>query len=162
YALGVLLFLARNISDPAALPAAVVAGGVGSVLAPLAVTVDESDEAVAHVYSTAVLPQHVVPAVPPRALIAATATPATVRPLVLCLSQSFLFLFLRGSSFVPLFGVLLADWLVAGAHYDRARIFSGPAVRPEMILAWLVGFGLYQWLSPQGPAWWQRIMGHTD
>jgi hypothetical protein len=31
-----------------------------------------------------------------------------------------------------------------------------------MILAWLVGFGLYQWLSPQGPEWWQRIMGHTD
>ena len=162
YALGVLLFLARNISDPAKLPAAVVAGGVVSVLALLAVTVDESDEAFANVYSTAVSLQNVVPAVPQRLLIAASATLATVGALVLDLSDFSTFLFLLGSFFVPLFGVLLADWLVAGAHYDRERIFDGPAVRPEMILAWLVGFGLYQWLSPQGPAWWQRIMGHTD
>ena len=95
-------------------------------------------------------------------LIAASAALATVGALVLDLSQFSTFLFLLGSFFVPLFGVLLADWLVAGAHYDRERIFSGPAVRPEMILAWLVGFGLYQWLSPQGPAWWQRIVGHTN
>jgi putative hydroxymethylpyrimidine transporter CytX len=162
YSLGVLLFLARNISDPAKLPAAVVAGGVVSVLALLAVTVDESDEAFANVYSTAVSLQNVVPGVPQRILIAASATLATVGALLLDLSDFSTFLFLLGSFFVPLFGVLLADWLVAGGHYDRARIFSGPAVRPEMILAWLVGFGLYQWLSPQGPAWWQRIMGHTD
>jgi putative hydroxymethylpyrimidine transporter CytX len=162
YALGVLLFLARNISDPAKLPAAVVAGGVVSVLALLAVTVDESDEAFANVYSTAVSLQNVVPGVPQRVLIGASATLATVGALVLDLSQFSTFLFLLGSFFMPLFGVLLADWLVAGAHYDHERIFSGPAVRPEMILAWLVGFGLYQWLSPQGPAWWQRIMGHVD
>ena len=29
------------------------------------------------------------------------------------------FLFLLGSFFVPLFGVLLADWLLAGRHYAR-------------------------------------------
>src|SRR5205085_9270757 len=68
YSLGVLLLLARNISDPAALPASVVAGGVVSVLALLAVTVDESDEAFANVYSTAVSLQNVVPAVPQRVL----------------------------------------------------------------------------------------------
>ena len=162
YALGVLLLLARDISDPAKLPAAVVAGGVVSVLALLAVTVDESDEAFANVYSTAVSLQNVLTTVPQRVLIAASAALATVGALVLDLSDFATFLFLLGSFFVPLLGVLLADWLIAGAHYDRARIFSGPAVRPEMILAWLAGFGLYQWLSPQGPAWWQRVMGHTD
>ena len=47
-------------------------------------------------------------------------------------------------------------------HYTREKVFGGPAVRPEMILAWLVGFGLYQWLSPQGPGWWQRLVGHTN
>jgi hypothetical protein len=31
-----------------------------------------------------------------------------------------------------------------------------------MIGAWLVGFALYQWLSPQGPEWWTRIVGHFD
>jgi nucleobase:cation symporter-1, NCS1 family len=148
YALGVLLFLARDISDPAQLPAAVVAGGLVSVLALLAVTVDESDEAFANVYSTAVSLQN--------------AAVATGGALVLSLSNFADFLFLLGSFFVPLLGVLLADWLVDGMHYTREKIFGGPAVRPEMILAWLVGFGLYQWLSPQGPGWWKDVMGHTD
>ena len=31
-----------------------------------------------------------------------------------------------------------------------------------MIGAWLVGFALYQWLSPQGPGWWTRIVAHFD
>ena len=162
YVLGVLLLLARNISDPAQLPAAVVAGGVVSVLALLAVTVDESDEAFANVYSTAVSLQNVVPRVSQRLLIVISAVVATAGALILNLSQFSTFLFLLGSFFVPLFGVLLADWLVDGAHYTRDRIFSGPAFRPPMIVAWLVGFGLYQWLSPQGPAWWQHLMGHTD
>ena len=162
YALGVLLLLARDLSDPAQLPAAVVAGGVVSVLALLAVTVDESDEAFANVYSTAVSMQNVVPRAPQRVLILLSAALATAGALVLDLSDFATFLFLLGSFFVPLLGVLLADWLLEGAHYSREKIFDGPAVRPQMILAWLVGFGLYQWLSPQGPAWWQDLMGHTD
>jgi putative hydroxymethylpyrimidine transporter CytX len=162
YSLGILLFLARDISDPAQLPAAVVAGGVVSVLALLAVTVDESDEAFANVYSTAVSLQNVVPRVPQRLLIVTSAALATIGALVLDLSDFATFLFLLGSFFVPLLGVLLADWLVEGMHYTREKVFDGPAVRPEMILAWLVGFGLYQWLSPQGPTWWTDVMGHTD
>ena len=26
---------------------------------------------------------------------------------------------------------------------------------------WLVGFGLYQWLEPQGPRWWTTLVAHT-
>jgi NCS1 family nucleobase:cation symporter-1 len=162
YTLGVLLLLARDISDPAQLPTAVVAGGLVSVLALLAVTVDESDEAFANVYSSAVSMQNVASRVPLRALIVLSAALATAGAFVLNLSDFSTFLFLLGSFFLPLFGVLLADWLVAGAHYTRARIFDGPRVRIEMVIAWLVGFGLYQWLSPQGPAWWQHVVAHTD
>ena len=72
------------------------------------------------------------------------------------------FLFLLGSAFVPLFGVLLADWLLAGAHYSRDDIFAAPAVRPELIAAWVVGFCLYQWLSPQGPSWWTDAVSHLS
>lgn len=162
YSLGVLLLLARDISDPAQLPAAVVSGGVVSVLALFAVTVDESDEAFANVYSTAVSLQNVLPAVSQRVLIVASAVVATAGALVLDLSDFATFLFLLGSFFVPLLGVLIADWLLAGRHYTRDAIFGGPAFRPEMIAAWLVGFGLFQWLSPQGPAWWTRLIGHTD
>jgi nucleobase:cation symporter-1, NCS1 family len=59
---------------------------------------------------------------------------------------------------VPLFGVLLADWLLAGAHYRERDIFQAPAVRLEQLAAWVVGFALYQWLSPQGPGWWTDLV----
>ena len=128
-----LLLLARDISDPAQLPAAVVSGGVVSVLALFAVTVDESDEAFANVYSTAVSLQNVLPRVSQRLLIVASAVVATAGALVLDLSDFATFLFLLGSFFVPLLGVLIADWLLEGRHYTRDTIFHGPAFRPEMI-----------------------------
>ncbi len=61
------------------------------------------------------------------------------------------FLFLLGSFFVPLFAVLLADWLLAGRSYDADDVFGAPAWRPGLIGAWIVGFGTYQLLSPTGP-----------
>jgi nucleobase:cation symporter-1, NCS1 family len=61
---------------------------------------------------------------------------------------------------VPLFGVLLADWLVRGAHYGRADIFEAPLVRWERLAAWAIGFALYQWLSPVGPSWWTDLVEH--
>ena len=39
------------------------------------------------------------------------------------------FLYLLGSVFVPLFAVLLADWLARGAHYSERDVFDGPRVR---------------------------------
>ena len=162
FGLGVLLLLARNISDAAAIPAAVAAGGVLSVLALLAVTVDESDEAFADIYSTAVSIQNVLPRVSQRLLIVLVATTATVGALVIDLRNYQTFLFLLGSFFVPLLGTLLADWLVRGSHYSRRDLFDGPAVRPELVLAWLVGFGLYQWLLPQGPGWWLDLIHHRS
>ncbi len=71
------------------------------------------------------------------------------------------FLYLLGSFFVPLFGVLVADWLAAGAHYSEASIFDAPALRVPQLGAWLVGFCLYQWLSPVGPAWWTNGSSRT-
>jgi len=65
------------------------------------------------------------------------------------------FLLLLGAFFVPLFGVLLADWIAAGGHYTREHIFSGPAWRPGMIASWLVGFALYEWIAQtQGLGFW--------
>ncbi|HET8584441.1 MAG TPA: hypothetical protein VFM89_01775, partial [Casimicrobiaceae bacterium] len=40
-------------------------------------------------------------------------------------------------------------------------VFAGAPVRVEMVVAWLDGFALYQWLYPEGPAWWTRIVAHT-
>ncbi|HEY0415605.1 MAG TPA: cytosine permease [Gaiellaceae bacterium] len=161
FALGAVIALSRNISDATALLTAVAAGGAASVLALLALTVDESDEAFANVYSGAVSLQNLLPRVPQRVLVAAFAALATLGALIVDLRNYQTFLFLLGSFFVPLFAVLLADWLLAGRHYDADAIFRARELRPEMLVSWLAGFCLYQWLSPQGPAWWTRVVAHA-
>ena len=72
------------------------------------------------------------------------------------------FLLLLGSFFVPLFAVLLADWLAAGRHYAEDDIFKAPSWRPGLVAAWVAGFALYQWLSPAGPAWWLELVQKLD
>jgi purine-cytosine permease-like protein len=86
---------------------------------------------------------------------------ATVGALVIDLRNYQPFLFLLGSFFVPLFGVLLADWLLAGRCYDRDAIFGAPELRLEMVLAWLAGFAIYQWLYPEGPGWWTTFVNQN-
>jgi NCS1 family nucleobase:cation symporter-1 len=162
FGLGALLVLSRNVTDAADVPAAVAAGGAVSALALLALTVDESDEAFADVYSTAVSIQNVLPRVSQRLLIVAVSGVATLLAIVIDLRSYQSFLLLLGSVFVPLFGVLLADWVLAGARYSERDFFSGPAVRVDQLAAWIVGFGLYQWLSPQGPSWWTDIFAGTN
>ena len=63
---------------------------------------------------------------------------------------------------MPLFAVLLADWLVRGAHYSEQDIFEAPAVRVERLAAWVLGFALYQWLSPPGPELVDRPRQHLN
>jgi NCS1 family nucleobase:cation symporter-1 len=161
FALGAVIALSRQISDAPALLTAIAAGGAASVLALLALTVDESDEAFANVYSGAVSMQNLLPRVPQRALVGAVAVIATVGALVIDLRNYQPFLFLLGSFFVPLFAVLLADWLLAGRHYGHEHVFRAPELRLEMLAAWLAGFCLYQWLAPVGPVWWTRLVAHT-
>ena len=162
-ALGVVLVLDRNLSDPVDVPPAVAAAGLASALALFAVTVDETDEAFANIYSTAVSIQNVVPKVSQRILVVAITMLATLGALVIPLRNYESFLLLLGSFFVPLFGVLLADWLLSGAHYTRAQIFDAPAWRPELIVAWILGFVVYHWLHepPLGPSWWVDIVKET-
>jgi len=161
FALGALLVLARGLSDAQAIPAAVAAGGAIALLALAAITVDESEKAFADIYSTAVSIQNLVPGVSQRLLIGLVSAAATVGAVVIDLGSYQSFLFLLGSFFVPLFGVLLADWLARGAHYEPDDFFAAPALRLAPLLAWLAGFGLYQWLSPVGPGWWTRLVDHT-
>ena len=161
FALGAVIAMSRNISDAPGLLTAIAAGGAASVLALLALTVDESDEAFANVYSGAVSLQNLLPRVPQRLLVGATAAIATVGALLVDLRNYQPFLYLLGSFFVPLFAVLLADWILSGCRYVRADVFETPAVRVEMIVAWLAGFCLYQWLYPQGPGWWTGLVAHT-
>jgi purine-cytosine permease-like protein len=156
-----VLFFSRDLTDPAALPAAVAAGGIAATLALFAVTVDETDEAFANVYSTAVSIQNLAPKLPQRPLVTGVAAVATLGALTIDLLSYQTFLLLLGSFFVPLFGVLLADWLVAGARYREQDIFGGPAIRPGG-RSWIAGFAAYQWLYPTGPQWWVDLVSRLD
>ena len=159
--LGILIVLARGVADAQALPAAVAAAGGIAFVALVAITIDESEKAFADIYSTAVSIQNLFPRVSQRLLITLVSAVATAIALVLNLGNYQDFLYLLGSFFVPLFGVLLADWLLAGAHFTPEQIFEGPRYRHEQLLAWGIGFCLYQWLSPVGPHWWTTLVQHT-
>ena len=60
-------------------------------------------------------------------------------------------LLLLGSLFIPLFGVLVADFL-------QSRGSAQLAAAPSALAAWALGFLLYQWISPADVGWWQDAM----
>jgi nucleobase:cation symporter-1, NCS1 family len=156
YALGAILLLTRGLSDAPSVLTAIAAGGAAAAVALLALGVDETKEPFANIYSAALSLQNVVPRVPQRALIVVVAAVATAGTFAIDLVQYASFLLLLGSFFVPLFGVLLAQWLVGVRDPFAAR-----EVRAGQIVAWLAGFGLYQWLSPSGPGWWTGLVDVT-
>src|SRR6266540_1486730 len=161
FGFGAILVLSHpSIGAPGDVLTTVAAGGVASFLALLALTVDETDEAFANVYSTAMSLQNYVPHVSQRLLIVASSVIATVGALTFDLTAYAQFLYLLGAFFVPLFGVLLADWLRRGMHYTRDDVFAGPDVRPGMIFAWLCGFLLYEWLAQTSDlGFWTDFLG---
>jgi putative hydroxymethylpyrimidine transporter CytX len=156
YALGAILLLSRGLSDAPSVITAIATGGAGAAIALVTLGVDETKEPFANIYSTAVSLQNVLPRVPQRLLILAVAAVATAGAFVIDLVHYQDFLYLLGSFFVPLFGVLLAQW-IAGNRDP----FVAPEVRPAQIVAWLAGFCLYQWLAPVGPSSWVRLVDHT-
>jgi nucleobase:cation symporter-1, NCS1 family len=162
FGFGAILVLSHpsiDPSNPGTVLTTIAAAGVASFLALLALTVDETDEAFANIYSTAVSIQNFAPEAPQRVLIVACAVLATAGALVFDLTQYSQFLYLLGAFFVPLFGVLLADWVQRGLHYTPADVFEGPAVRPGMIVSWLAGFMLYEWLAQsQGLGFWTDFL----
>jgi NCS1 family nucleobase:cation symporter-1 len=163
FGFGSILVLSRDVDPnrPELILVAIAGGGIAAALALLALTVDETDEAFANVYSSAVSTQNLFPQVPQRALIVGASVLATAGALAIDMRSYQRFLLLLGAVFVPLLGVLVADWLLAGAHYTREHVFDGPAVRPGPIVAWVVGFVVYEWLyQPTGLGFWSRWLGH--
>src|SRR5256884_776320 len=163
FGFGSILVLSRGVdpNHPELILTAIAGGGVAAVLALLALTVDETDEAFANVYSTAVSLQNLFPGIPQRVLIVGASVLATGGALFIDMRSYQRFLLLLGAVFVPLLGVLVADWLLAGAHYTRRHVFGVPAFRPATIVAWIAGFVVYEWLyQPADLGFWSRWVGH--
>jgi len=161
FGFGSILVLSRDVDPnrPELILIAIAGGGFAAALALLALTVDETDEAFANAYSAAVSIQNLGPELPQRALVVGVSVVATIGALTIDLLSYQSFLLMLGSFFVPLFGVLLADWLAAGSRYREQDVFAGPTVRWGMLAAWIAGFAAYQWLQPVGPSWWTDLLG---
>jgi nucleobase:cation symporter-1, NCS1 family len=158
--LGIVLVLDRGVTDAAQVPAVVAAAGLAAALALLAVTVDETDEAFANVYSTAVSAQNIVTRADRRVLAVCVGAVATLLALTFDIAAYEPFLFLIGAVFVPLVGVfVVAYYSTPRGAWDTSD--TAPA-RPVFLLPWVAGFLAYQLTLPTffaGPgagwtAWW--------
>ncbi|MFI0357316.1 purine-cytosine permease family protein [Actinomadura sp. 9N407] len=139
----------------------------------------EADQSFANVYSTAVSIQNLVPRADRRVLTIALGAGITGLALLLNIGDYAAFLSLIGSVFVPLLGVLAADfflgrgrWRAAigaadaeGLGWDTSR--TAPS-RWGMIAAWAIGFVAYQLIYPGAVSWWaafwqdvQGLIGFT-
>jgi NCS1 family nucleobase:cation symporter-1 len=116
----------------------------------------EVDQSFTNVYSTGVSLQNLFPRADRRVLTVAIGALTMVLALVLNIDSYTNFLTLIGSVFVPMFGVLAADYFLAGrsAHWDtsvRARWRWG------MLVAWLLGLAVYQLINPGSVGAWSTM-----
>jgi NCS1 family nucleobase:cation symporter-1 len=163
YALGALLVLTAGLTDasPAGIAVSILglsAGAIAGVALLVSLLGGETHEAFADIYSTAMSAQNVFPGLRHRSAVFATGVLGAIIAAFATLGTYETFLFLLGSVFVPLFAVLLADWLAGGLRDDR--VGAEPVRRPGMIAAWVVGFVVYHWIVAPGtmPAWWSRLV----
>jgi len=161
--IGVLLVLGKpsaNPADPAAFVGALLIIPVGW-LAMLILAVDETDEAFANIYSASVSVQNAFPRLSQRALSIGIGSVCAGLALVVNLVNYENFLLLLGALFVPLFGVLFADYyILQRGRYGAERLYGDAAgrVRVAGMVAWLVGFFGYNWINPGTVSWWTSAM----
>ena len=154
YSLGALILLTMGTSyDPKAFVEA-VALLAGPVLL-LVLLADETDEAWADLYSCAVSIQNVFPLASIRWLVAGLGVVSILVALAFDVTRYEGFLLLIGAVFVPLFGVLVADYFVTRrGRYDPLALLGGsgagevvPGVRWQGALAWALGTATYLFIS---------------
>jgi putative hydroxymethylpyrimidine transporter CytX len=161
YALGALLVLGADATpDPAGLATGVLAiagGSLAGIMFLAGLLVGETDEAFADIYSGALSLKNVWPRASQRSLALGVAVIATTLAAWLTMQRYESFLFLIGSVFVPLFGILTAEYLVFRPVPTReARLldFERERVRWASFLPWIGGFLVYHWIAPTGPDAW--------
>ncbi|MGH3492542.1 MAG: purine-cytosine permease family protein [Sciscionella sp.] len=155
YALGLLVLLqAGNLADPyrpfIAIPLGAVFLGV--------IVLREVDQSFSNVYSTGVSLQNLLPRADRRILTVGIGLLCTAIALLLTIDAYAGFLTLIGSVFVPMFGVLAADYFTHGKR-DWDLSTRAPS-RWGMLLAWLIGLVVYQLINPGEVAGWSELWQH--
>ncbi|MGZ8629161.1 MAG: purine-cytosine permease family protein, partial [Actinomycetota bacterium] len=166
YTLGALLVLTAGAAPDVLDIGTTIAATVGGGIVLLALLVGESDQAMANIYSSAMSLQNVRPHLPQRPLILGVGAAGLAIAAVLSdAAGAFeVFLFLIGSVFVPLFGVFAADYFVLSrGRYGENAMFErvDATIRWRALVPWAVGFAVYQWCVPTGPAWWVDGLAHV-
>jgi nucleobase:cation symporter-1, NCS1 family len=154
YALGAVLALAGAEMDPVA-PVAPLLTAIAALTAGwfalLVLLVVETDEAFADVYSAALSVQNWFPKAGHRRLITALCAGVLIVALAIPLTQYESFLLLIGAFFVPLLGVLAADYFVVNhQRYEVSELYDPRGLygyrggfNTEALLIWLLGIVLY-------------------
>jgi purine-cytosine permease-like protein len=114
--------------------------GWGSLLILLA---DETHNAWADLYSTAVSLQNVFPKARQRWLILGLGAVCLIAALALDVTKYQGFLYIVGSFFIPLFGILAADYFIV-----RRRGRPGRGGKAWALVVWVVGIATYHVTSP--------------
>jgi putative hydroxymethylpyrimidine transporter CytX len=155
YALGALLGVSAAVTfDPNAPISpllAAIAGLTAGWVALVVLLVGETDESFANVYSTAVSIQNFLPAAGLRPLTLAAGGVVLVLALTVPLVQYESFLLLIGSVFVPLLGVMTADYfMLRKRQYDLEALYQehgaywyGNGINWPAMVIWLLGVGLF-------------------
>ncbi|MFC9893727.1 purine-cytosine permease family protein [Nocardia sp. NPDC127579] len=120
----------------------------------------EADQSFANVYSTAVSIQNLWPRIDRRVLSIGLGALITALALWLRMDDYFGFLGLIGSVFVPLLGVLVADFFLR-AKGSWNTDADAPS-RWGMVFAWLVGLSVYQLINPGDAGAWTRFWVRTQ
>ena len=165
YTLGALLVLTTGTEpSPAGMAAGILAlagGSIAGFLFLIGLLVGETDEAFADVYSAAVCLQNIVPRASQKTLTVGVAIVSTLLAGWLTMDRYEAFLFLIGSVFVPLLGVLAASYLLRIRRLDVAELYESKGAywyssgfRLPALIPWLAGFVVYHWILPTGPDWW--------
>ena len=155
YALGALLALSATVpSDPSAPIAPLlttIAALTAGWVALLVLLVAETDEGFANIYSAAVSAQNIWPRMGQRTLALIVGGIVFGLAVTVPLVQYESFLLLIGSVFVPLLGILTADYFVLrGRQYEVADLYRSGGrywyqggVNWLAMGVWLAGFALY-------------------
>jgi putative hydroxymethylpyrimidine transporter CytX len=155
YALGALLGVSAAVTfDPSAPIApllAAIAGLTAGWVALVVLLVGETDESFANIYSTAVSAQNAFPGIGLRPMILAAGGVVLLLAAAVPLVQYESFLLLIGSIFVPLLGVITADYfLLRNRRYDLEALYQeggaywyAGGINWVAVGIWGLGVGLY-------------------
>lgn len=160
YLVGMIALVGVAAGDPDKIFGSFLAVPLGT-LAFVVLAVREIDQSFVDTYSATVSVQNLAPRADRRVIAIVIGTLATALTLALNIDDYYNFLVLLGALFVPLLGVLAVDYFLARASGEQWDLSERSRSRALMLLPWLAGFVVYQWINPGFVTWWAEFWTWT-